>query len=330
MQECRAEIAESAAIEGELAGEADGAALAREAPGQGRYVVGAAWALFAISIWAGWFVSTRFSVTTDLTAFDLVALRFGLSALVLLPVAIRMKGGIGAVRPFTALALFVGSGAFYSLLSTQGVSFAPPAEGAALTPGLMPLATALLGWFFLKEHIGGAQKAGFILILWGAIIIGGFGLFEGADKAWIGHILFVMGAFLFAGYTVALRGSGLTGLEATALVALWSSITYLPVYFYTLHPRIFELPPSSLLAPAFYQGVLTNVISLVAYGRAVAILGATRAAAFAALIPAVTTVLGVIILHEVPSLWDWPAIASVSIGVYLASGAPLPRRLARA
>jgi drug/metabolite transporter (DMT)-like permease len=325
MQECRPEIADAVAIEAPDV-EEGGSALAPRSK-SGTYLVGAAWALFAISIWAGWFVSTRFNITTNLTAFDLVALRFGVAAIILLPVAIRLRGGIGSISLGNALAVFAGSGVVYSLCSTLGVAFAPPADAAALTPGIMPMATALLGAILFKERINKAQGLGFSLILVGALAIGGLGLFQGEHQAWVGHLLFVIGAFLFAGYTIALRRSGLTGLQATALVALWSSFVYIPVYFLALKPRILELATDTLVFPAFYQGVLTNVVSLVAYGRAVSILGATRAAAFAALIPAVTAILSVFILHEVPSSWEWTAIGSVSIGVYLASGAPLPKYL---
>lgn len=322
MQDLTQEIAEAAVIESEDAESASGSASAKSPR---RFAAGAAWALFAITIWAGWFVSTRFNVTTNLTAFDLIALRFGLSAVILLPLALRLKGGIGHLTLGNALAMFVGSGAIYSFFSTLGVAFSPPAEGAALTPGIMPMATAFLGVLILKERIGLAQWLGFSLILIGACAIAGLGLLQGAEHSWVGHILFVIGAFLFAGYTVALRRSGLTGLEATALVALWSSALYLPIYLLALKPRIFDASAASLLFPAFYQGILTNVVSLVAYGRAVSILGATRAAAFAALIPALTAILSMAILNEIPPMWEWAAILSVSIGVYLASGAPLPR-----
>src|SRR5262245_3977294 len=76
---------------------------------------GAAWALFAISIWAGWFISTRFGAGSGLTAYDIVTLRFGVTALVLLPITLRLRGGLGLLRWRTALALFAGSGVPFSL-----------------------------------------------------------------------------------------------------------------------------------------------------------------------------------------------------------------------
>jgi drug/metabolite transporter (DMT)-like permease len=54
------------------------------------------------------------------------------------------------------------------------------------------------------------------------------------------------------------------------------------------------------------------------------LLGATGGAAFVALTPAMTALMGIPILDEWPSGFDWAAIAMISIGVYAVSGGPLP------
>ena len=77
---------------------------------------------------------------------------------------------------------------------------------------------------------------------------------------------------------------------------------------------------------AFVQGLLTAVISFMLYGRAISILGASGGAAFAALAPAMTALLGIPLLGEWPALVDWIAISIISVGVYFASGGPLPNR----
>jgi len=72
------------------------------------------------------------------------------------------------------------------------------------------------------------------------------------------------------------------------------------------------------------QGVFTAIVALLLYGRMVRLLGATAGAAFVALTPAMTAVIGIPILGEWPSAIDWFAIAMISIGVYAVSGGPLP------
>jgi len=56
----------------------------------------------------------------------------------------------------------------------------------------------------------------------------------------------------------------------------------------------------------------------------VSILGASRALAFASLASALTPILGIPILGEIPSLTDCIGIVAVSAGVFLTSGARLP------
>ena len=62
------------------------------------------------------------------------------------------------------------------------------------------------------------------------------------------------------------------------------------------------------------------------YGRAISILGASRGAAFSALGPVLTAILGIPLLGEWPGPTDWIAVVLISVGVYLVSGGPLPAK----
>ena len=59
---------------------------------------------------------------------------------------------------------------------------------------------------------------------------------------------------------------------------------------------------------------------------AVAILGASGGAAFATLCLAMTALMAVPLLGELPSLLDWMATTLILAGVYVVSGGPLPGR----
>jgi hypothetical protein len=56
--------------------------------------------------------------------------------------------------------------------------------------------------------------------------------------------------------------------------------------------------------------------SLLLYGRAVAILGASGGAAFGALVPALSALIAIPLLREWPSDAEWAGIALISAGVY--------------
>jgi GST-like protein len=66
-----------------------------------------------------------------------------------------------------------------------------------------------------------------------------------------------------------------------------------------------------------YQGVLMSVVAIVAYNRAVTLLGAGAAAAMTTLLPAIVSALAIFVLGEVPSWLEGSAIAFIAAGVIL-------------
>ena len=142
----------------------------------------------------------------------------------------------------------------------------------------------------------------------------------------IGHALFLASALAWAFYTVAMRRARLDGLHAAAIAAVGALVLYLPAYLMVAGTSLASAPWGDVALQAFVQGILTAIVSLIFYGRAVSILGASSGAAFAALSPAMTAVMAIPVLGEWPTAMDWIAIIAISIGVYVVSGGPLPRR----
>jgi drug/metabolite transporter (DMT)-like permease len=289
-----------------------------------QYLRGALYGLAAVSIWSGWIVVARLGLRTSLTPWDIAALRFGVAGLILLPYVFS-KGLAFDRLGWIGLAAIVVGGAAPVFLANWGLKFAPAAHAGALFPGVMPLMVALLAAALLKEEFTPAKKFGFALILPGVLaVVWGSGSEFGSWQN-IGHGLFLGAALAWAFYTVAMRKARLDGLHAAALSAVGSMILYLPIFALMPKTTLASASWSDVGLQAFVQGVLTAIISLLLYGRAVAILGASSGAAFAALCPAMTALLGIPILGEWPKPIDWMAIGLISAGVYLGSGGPLPR-----
>jgi drug/metabolite transporter (DMT)-like permease len=122
-----------------------------------------------------------------------------------------------------------------------------------------------------------------------------------------------------------MRQAKLDPLHAAALVATGSLVIYLPIYLPLYGTRLLRMPLEDLAGQALFQGVIVTIVSLVLYARAVAILGAPGGSAFGALVPALSALFAIPLLGEWPGTADWAGIALISAGVYLASGAPLPR-----
>lgn len=295
----------------------------------GQYLRGAAYGLAAVSIWSGWIVVARLGLRTSLTPWDIAAIRFGVAGLLMLPlVAVR---GLAFDRlGWSGLAAIVLGGAAPVFLANWGLMFAPAAHAGALFPGVMPLMVALLAALVLGEEFTTDKKLGFALILTGvfAITLGSGGELGSTQN--FGHALFLCAGLAWAFYTVALRRAQLGGLHAAAISAVGSMLLYLPVYWVLPGTAIARAPWFDIALQAFVQGILTAIVSLMLYGRAVGILGASSGAAFAALCPAMTALIAIPILGEWPQNRDWAAIVLISAGVYIVSGGPLPRRLQRA
>lgn len=294
------------------------------------YTRGALYGLAAVCIWAGFIVVSRLGVRTSLTPWDVAAIRFVVAGLLLLPYAMRKGLALDRLGWLGVAAIVTGCGAPMVLLVNAGLLFAPAAHAGALFPGVMPLMVAVLAAAILKEAFTLQKSAGLILIAAGAVgIVFGTGGALGTAQN-IGHAAFLAAALAWAGYTVAMRRAQLDGLHAAAIAAVGSLVLYLPAYALIAGARVFQAPLYDIALQAVVQGVLTAIVALLLYGRMVGILGATRGAAFVALTPAMTALLGIPVLREWPSALDWTAIALISLGVYAASGGPLPTPRLRA
>jgi drug/metabolite transporter (DMT)-like permease len=294
------------------------------------YLRGALYGLAAASIWSGWIVMARLGLKTSLTPWDIAALRFGVGGLLLLPYLLRKGLAFERLGWLGLAALVLGCGAPMVLLVNAGLLFAPAAHAGALFSGVVPVMVVLLAIPILGEAFTAAKRAGLALVLAGALaIVWSAGGRLGTPEN-IGHLLFLGGALLWASYTIAMRQARLDGLHAAAIAAVGTLVLYLPAYAAVAGVNLFIAPLSDIALQAFVQGFLTAIVSLVLYGRAVSILGASGGAAFPALCPAMTALLAIPILDEWPSALEWIAISLISIGVYAVSGGPLPRRQARA
>ncbi|MEH2483883.1 drug/metabolite transporter (DMT)-like permease [Nitrobacteraceae bacterium AZCC 2146] len=293
-----------------------------------RRLAGFAWAALSVGIFSGWFVVTRFSVTHELRIWDVMALRFGVGAVLLLPFLIGSK----RVLPFRlwleGLLLAMLWGAPFVFFVGLGLRLTSAAEASAITPALMPVFAGLFGWLILREWPSSTRLVGYIVIASGLIaLVGGYAMLHGAPDS-IGIALLIGAGITWAIYTLRFRLSGLSSQQAAALICFWSAVLFVPVYLIAGLSRFDQASVQELTFQVIYQGVFMSVVAVVSYNRAITLLGAGAAAAMIALLPVIVSAVAFPVLGEALSAIEIAAIAFISVGVGLAARPnPVPKSL---
>lgn len=273
---------------------------------------GLGWAVVAITIWSGSLVMLRLGVTTSLNANDLTMLRFGVAALILAPVALRRGIGTDRLGLTSFVAMVFAFGAPYVLLISLAMKTAPAAAAGALNPGVMAIASVLLGRMILGDRIGGVRFAGLAVTA-----VGIFLFTQAGGVIATGHLFLIGTGIMWASYALIVRRAAVPALNATAIVAVGSAVFYLPIYLVALPKQIFAAPLVDVLVQAGFQGVLVSVVAIYAFNRSAELLGPVAGATLPALIPVVTLGLGVVILGETAGADEFGSAIMVTIGLAL-------------
>lgn len=268
------------------------------------------------------FAVARAGIVGGLGPEELVLMRFGVAGLLLAPFLVRWGiadlAGIGWRR---GLVLLVLGGPLFAVLQIGGYRFAPLAHGAVIAPSTVTILSTIAAAGFLGERLSRAHLAGAGLVLAGILALGWEGLASGGGQAWIGDLLFFSSSVLWAGFTVLLRHWRLEALRATAIVSVLSLVVTVPGYLALKgFDHLALLPLGPLALQGLVQGAVQGTLTLIAYGRAVALLGVSRAVLFPAIVPAIAILLGIPIVGEWPNPAQIAGLVLVTIGLLTATG----------
>lgn len=257
--------------------------------------IGFACAFAVLFIWTGFILASRAGARGILTPWDLAALRFGVSFVALLPVA--LSGVLRGIPLHRIAAMAATAGYGFALCAYAAFSLAPAAHGAVLLPGALPFVTALLAWPWLGERITGRRAVSLAAIAAGIVLLAGQGFFE-TPGAWRGDILFFVGTSSWAVFTILVRRWGISALQATTSVAIGCAPLYLPVWWLALPSNLGEAAITEIVFQGVYQGLFAVVIALLLFTRAIVALGPTTLSLFTSLVPAMAALAAWPVLDE--------------------------------
>ena len=113
-------------------------------------LIGLACGLVVVAVWSNFIVLSRLGATGALNAFDLAALRFGVSGAIMLPVLWRL--GLGELGPGRVALITLTAGLLFALCAYTGFTLAPAqgwfvsSTGARVSASPSPLGTARGTW----------------------------------------------------------------------------------------------------------------------------------------------------------------------------------------
>jgi drug/metabolite transporter (DMT)-like permease len=283
-------------------------------------LIGILAAVAASVIGSAWQIASRHAVSTSLDPLSLALLRYCVPTIFLLPIIFKIGLLPAKVAKTKLLFLVMGGGLPFVLISLTGAKFAPVAHMGVLLASVMPVFTATLTWILYKEAITTSRIFGFGLIICGVGILGQSALSTLAYSTFAGDVLFLLAAALWAAYSIAFRTSGLSPWQGVAVVNTWSALFVIPLYLLFGSKALPSASLNDILLQVVMQGIIAGLLGLVVYSIAIKHLGASRAAAFAALVPVLSAVGGSFVLGESLSAATVIAAALAAIGVLLASG----------
>ncbi|POZ63032.1 DMT family transporter [Chromobacterium alticapitis] len=270
----------------------------------------------AVAIWTGFNIVSRIAGKGALAGTDVLALRVGTAALVLL-----FAGGLpaGSLRDARIWLLTALGGLGVSIFAYCGFKYAPAAHGGLLLPGLQPFLAAVFAWLFAGESLQRHKLRGFALIALGLLIsaIPMFG--EAGGHALPGDALLLLASLSWASFGVLARRWGFQPWPLTRAITIMAAMLYLPIYVLLLPKHLAEAPWGALVFQALYQGAGAAICAMLLYLRASAILGTVRVSALFALIPILAGLLAVPILGEALTGYLAVGLVCVSLGAWLAA-----------
>lgn len=269
--------------------------------------------LGAVTIYGANFAISRHALLNGLTPDDLVAMRYGIAGLVLLPVFVRRGirdcAGIGWRR---GVLLAVMSGVPMALLMNTGLSLAPASHGAAIGPGTVTVIGVVGSAILFGVKPPPLALVGIGVVLTGLAAIAVAGSRTGSETVLVGDLFFLATGLLWGLYPLMLQRWNVGAMTSTAIISVLS-LVYIPFYALLLRPRVADVDPWVVAFHAVNQGLVNVILGLWLWGYAVKVLGAAQAQRFPPLMPVAGTVLAI------PILGEWPAPLQ-AVGVALIVG----------
>lgn len=176
-------------------------------------------------------------------------------------------------------------------------------------------------WFLPGERMRRAQWGGMALAFIGVVLLFGEHLWLPADQAWIGDLMILGAAMLWAATTLAVKASALgrSSAEKILLSQLAISAVLLPPLSMAMgEPGVFA-PTPLVWANLFFQAVIVAGASYLGWFWLIRHYPATRLSSFSFLTPVMGVLASVLLLDEPLTPTIFAALFLVGAGIWIAN-----------
>jgi drug/metabolite transporter (DMT)-like permease len=282
-------------------------------------LLGVACGVGAALCWALGFVATRHGLKLGFTPADLLMHRFLWSGIAFLPLVFRAGlGNLGGIGWGRGLVLMVLGGPVMSLISYTGFLFVPLGHGSLIQPACATLGGLFLATVLLKERVSVSRLAGALVIVGGLVVIGAESIGHIGPSGVAGDLIFVLTGLMFAVFGMLLRRWRVSAFSAATIISVLS-LALLPLYLASGgYSRVVAIGLPENALQAFAQGILAGPGAMYLFAFSIQRLGVARAAVFPATVPALTLLVGWLLIGEPPTALQAAGLVTVLCGFYLA------------
>ncbi|MEG1696442.1 MAG: DMT family transporter [Acinetobacter sp.] len=253
--------------------------------------------LITMCIWGGFTIFSRLNLHWHVSAWDLVAMRFAIAFLILMPILIYKKDLAFLWHPRPVILALTG-GLAYCLTVYTAFLQAPAAHAAIFLNGCIPLCTAVAAYLLFRQPFDKHTWLSLTIMLSALALMSYLMLHDQASALGLGDLLFFISAVWWGIFTVLLKQWKLSAWHSMASVAIWSAIIYLPIYILFIPKHFQEAEPLHLLIQGLFHGVLVVIIATLTYVAAIERLGAFKTGSIVTLAPFMAAVIAVPLLDE--------------------------------
>jgi len=270
-------------------------------------------------VWSSWILATRMGLSTDLSIYDLLALRFGVACAVCLPFLLYLKAWKGlSWMKYSILAVL--GGLPQNILTYEAIERSPIAHVTVFMYGTTPIITAAIAFILLRRKISFAQALGTAVIFCGIVLMTAEQFFVGIDwNAWIGNVMALGAIASFATFLIFADRWQISITQSIVACTVLNGFVYLPYWLFFMDSGLSNAPMGELMTQGALQGLIPGLLALFVTTTVSKTLGANIASLFFAMIPVSATAMAVPLLGEHLSLEATLGILLATCGIVIAS-----------